>query len=172
MATVFDDDVVFNGSINAANATTMTHKAASVTNGDIQAAAGIDYDKLDHLVEIPVTFGFASGDTPTTKTVPVAVVGGTGTIRYVKAWLKDTGSSTNISFDLHKGAAGGASSTVLSAAIPLQNTDADATPKNGTLSSSSLADEDYLEAVMTVTSSTGATGPMMVIGYSYEGTPS
>lgn len=171
MSTRHTSPVIMEDEVNMANATTVTHKAGSVTNAAVQAGAGIDYDKVDHLVEVACNFGFQSTDTPTAKTFPIAVVGGTGTIRYVKAWLHDTGTTTDIDIDLHKGSAGGAGSTVLSAAINLTNADTDATPKDGTISSAALADNDYLEAVLTVTTSTGAQGPVLVVGYSYEGTP-
>ena len=169
MATTFGDDVSLNGGVNMANATTVTHKAASVTNGTIQASAGIDYDKLDHLVELHIDFGFDSTTTPpTTKTFQVAMPCAAGVIRYVKAWMIDTGSSSNITFDLHK-----AGSTCLSGTIAFTNTDANITPKTGTISSSALAkDTDYLEAIMTVGSGVDAHGAMMVVGYSYTATPS
>ena len=169
MATTFGDDVSMNGGVNMANATTVTHKAASVTNGTIQASAGIDYDKLDHLVELPINFGFDSTTTPpTSKTFPIAMPCAAGVIRYVKAWMIDTGSSTSITFNLFK-----AGISCLDATIDFTNTDADITPKTGTISSSALAkDTDYLEAIMTVSSGVDAHGAMMVVGYSYTATPS
>ena len=170
MATTFNDDASFNGSVNLANATTLTMKSGSVTNGAIQASAGIDYDKIDHLVEIPVNFGFTSDDTSlTTKSFPIGMPCAAGVIRYVKAWMIDTGTaSTSITFDLHK-----AGSSCLSSAIAITHSDTDITPKSGTISSSALAaDSDYLQAIMTVTSATNAHGPNMVIGYSYTATPS
>jgi len=169
MATTFNDDASFNGSVNLANASTVTHKSGSVTNAAIQASAAIDYDKLDHLVEIPVNFGFDTDTTPpTTKSFPIGMPSATGVIRYVKAWMIDTGSSTSITFDLHK-----AGSTCLSSTIAFTNSDANITPKSGTISSSALAkDTDYLQAIMTVSSGTDAHGPNMVIGYSYTATPS
>jgi hypothetical protein len=169
MATTFNDDASFNGSVNLANATTVTLKSGSVSNGTIQASAGIDYDKLDQLIEIHVDFGFDSSTTPpTTKTFPIAMPCAAGVIRYVKAWMIDTGSGTAIAFDLHK-----AGVSALAATIDFTNTDANITPKVGTISSSALAaGTDYLEAVMTVSSGTNAHGPQMVIGYSYTATPS
>ncbi len=169
MATTFNDDASFNGSVNLANATTLTMKSGSVTNGAIQASAGIDYDKIDHLVEIPVNFGFDDTTTPpTTKSFTIGMPCAAGVIRYVKAWMVDTGGSTSITFDLHK-----AGSSCLSSAIAFTNSDANITPKSGTISSSALAaDTDYLQAIMTVTSGTDAHGPNMVIGYSYTATPS
>ena len=169
MATTFNDDASFNGSVNLANATTVTLKSGSVSNGTIQASAGIDYDKLDQLIEIHVDFGFDSSTTPpTTKTFPIAMPCAAGVIRYVKAWMIDTGTGTAIAFDLHK-----AGSSALAATIDFTNTDADITPKSGTIDSSTLTkDTDYLQAIMTVGSATDAHGPTMVIGYRYTATPS
>ena len=167
MATTFNDDIVANANINMANATTVTHKAGSVTNADIQASAGIDYDKVDHVIQVDTNFGFGSAATPTTTTIPIAIPAAAGTIRWVKAWMLATGSSSSVAFMLHK-----AGVECLSSAITITNTDADATVKAGTISSSALAaDTDYLEAVMTVSSSTGTTGPMMTVGFSYDATP-
>lgn len=132
--------------------------AGTVVNADIAAGAGIEASKLIHQSSPWTTFGFSPTGTPTTTSRTLFVARSSCVIRDVIAMLVADGSSTSIAFDLQKNGV-----SVLSAAITITNTTGDNTPVAGTLITTALSSGDILTAVMTVTSSTGATGPFMQV---------
>ena len=145
------------------SAQTMSAAASSVTDASVASNAAIQVTKTQHLIIAGSDFGVAAGTAPGADVVKVIfVASGTATIRIVKAVLRDTGTSTDVKFDLLKCAAGSStSSSILNAVIAFTNADTDNTPKAGSLSSATLAAGDMLIASMDWTSATGATGPWM-----------
>ena len=163
MGTTFTDAVDFRGSVNMAGASSVLHKSGSVTNDDIAANAGVDYDKLDHIDLYTTHFDEPIGDTPTVREEVLAIARAAGTIQFCYAGLNDTGTNTDVDFDLEVNG-----SSVLSAVINVDHNDADRLNVAGTVSSGTVAAGDVISAlVATVTSSTGAQGPFMVVGVSY-----
>lgn len=137
------------GSVNAATVTPL-----SIVDGDIAVGAGISASKLTVQQVVRTNFNLSSAATPVTTTVVVYNARSACTLRDFTALLVDTGTSTNIDFDLKKNG-----SSVLSAAINFTHSDTDNTPKAGTISGTSLVAGDVVTMVCTVTSSTGALGP-------------
>lgn len=119
-----------------------------------QTADVIGTDKVQPIFTPSTDFGFAIGDTPTTKEKIIYTGKVGGTIRGISALLNDTGSSTGVTFDLKKNG-----TTVLSATASITHSDADRTVKTGTLSSTTFGVGDVFSILMTVTSNTGAQGP-------------
>lgn len=132
----------------------LTNDAGSITNEHVNSNAAIDSTKLKHAYVAKTNFGFVIGGTPTTREEIVHVANEAGTVRGFHAMLNDTGTSTSIAFDLKKNGV-----SILSSAVTIAHTDADKLVKDGTLSGTTLAADDVLSIVMTVTSSTGAQGP-------------
>lgn len=117
-------------------------------------------DQTRHLFCKTTSFGQLVGDTPTTKEILLHIAQSAGTVRQFQACLEETGSSTSITFDLKKYAAGASSgSTVLSAVVTVTNSDTDGTVESGTINAPTYSAGDRFYALMTVSSSTGAAGP-------------
>jgi len=167
MPTSTDSDYVFLGNVNMAGATSVQHKAASVTNADIAAGAGIDYSKVDSLAIAISNFALAIGATPVAREEIVHTCRAAGTMRFFYAGLNDTGTSTSVTYDLKKNG-----TTMLSAVVTVAHTDSDRQNKQGTLSVTTVAAGDVISMQLAVSSSTGAQGPFSVCGISYESTPS
>lgn len=154
MATsIVNSDLRVNGDLSAA---TMTVPASAVVDASVSSSASITASKLQLCHKPGTAFGFVIGGTPTTREeiVYVCTQPNGATVSAFHATLNDTGTSTNITFDLKKNG-----TTILSATVDFTHSDADKTIKDGTISSASLADGDILSIAMTVTSSTGAQGP-------------
>jgi hypothetical protein len=133
---------------------TFTLEAGVVTNESIASGAGIDADKMQHTYKPGTNFGLVIGGTPTTREEIVFVASQAGTIRGFNALLNDTGTSSNITFDLKKHG-----STVLSGVVTITNATADRSVQAGTLSATTFAADDVFSISMAVSSSTGAQGP-------------
>lgn len=157
--TVIDSDLRVNGDLSAE---TMVLAANSVTNSNVKSDAAVAVTKTQHLVAASTDFGIAADAAPsaTVKKV-IFTANGACTIRNFKATLRDTGTSSSLTFDLQKATAGSATlTTALSAVISFTHSDTDNTPKSGSLSTTTLAAGDMLVAVMNYTSATGVLGPL------------
>lgn len=128
--------------------------SGSVVNEDISDATDIDADKLEHVYKPHTDFNLDVGDTPVTTEKIVFTASTAGTIRAFHCLLNESGTSTDIDFDLEVNG-----SSVLSAAVNYVHGDGDGTVKDGTINSASLSVDDIVSIVMTVTSATGAQGP-------------
>lgn len=134
--------------------------SSCVGNEQVSSTSIIDADKIEQARKRETGFGLAKTGTPVTRTEVLSLVNTTGSIRRFRARLADTGTSTSLTFDLHKNGV-----SVLSAPISFTNADPDGTPKEGTISTPTLAADDELSVVLTVTSATGAQGPHAVLEY-------
>lgn len=94
---------------------------------------------------------------PVTKRVVLFVADKAGTLEEAGAGLFESGTNTDIDFDIQKGA----STSMLTAAINVVHGTGDRTEVSGTphSSDSAYAAGDVISAVMTVTSAVGASGP-------------
>jgi len=156
-------DVVLLGTVNMAGATTVHPEAGAVTNAAVVASAGIDYDKLDHYELILTNFDLPIGTTPAAREEIIFVARSVGVIQSFHAGLNENGSSTNIDFDLNVNG-----STVLSAVVNVDHSDADRTNVAGTISSAALAVGDVVSVSLEdLVATTGAQGPFAVVGISY-----
>lgn len=158
MATSFSERVDFTDVVNMQAASTVTHKAGSVTNSALAVTPIQDY---------VTDFGIDSDATPTAQTEGGILCRAAGTIKYVYASLVVTGSSTNIAFDCKKNG-----TTILSSAIAFTHSDGDRDHKAGTLTTTTVAADDTLDFDLAVTSSTGAQGPLMIVGIEWTATKS
>jgi hypothetical protein len=140
------------------NATTIT--SGTIVNTDIAAGAGLSASKLQHQHVLMADWGYADTDgTVATEDHTVFIASSAGEIREVKVWLVDSGTNTDIDFDLEVNG-----SSILTGDINVVNGTGDQVAVSGTISSGTLAAGDYVTAVIkTVTQNTGATGPRMQI---------
>ena len=153
-----DGDLYISGSVSAHS---ISPSDGTVKNASVVASASIDVTKLDHLHKVGTDFGIADNAAPGADVYKVLfVASGAATIRAFKASLRDTGSSSDVKFNLYKAAAGAASlSTVIAATIDFTHGSTDNTPAAATLSSPALVAGDRLVAFMDYTSATGVLGP-------------
>lgn len=128
--------------------------SGSVFNEDISETTLIDADKLEHVHKPASSFALPIGGTPATREEVVFVASTAGVIRGFHCLLNDSGTSTNINFDLKVNGV-----SVLSSAVNVVHGDGDRTVKDGTISSAALSPDDVVSIAMTVTSATGAQGP-------------
>jgi len=147
----FPTDVRVEGNLQSDS---MSLPTGSVSDTHVAAAAGIDADKIEHNRYAQSNFALAIGGTPVAREEIVFVAMNSGTLRGFHAGLNDTGSSTNVNFDLKKNG-----TTVLSSAINVTHSDADRLVKDATLSVTSFVADDVFSMSLAVTSSTGAQGP-------------
>lgn len=136
--------------------------SGSITNREVSNADGnqITQDKLYHLTKYTERFGLAIGATPTTQEVILFQADKPGQLGDdISAALNDSGTSTNVTFDVKKNG-----TTVLSAAISVVHGTGDRTPVAGTFASAAAqayAIGDVVSCAVTATSTTGAQGPML-----------
>lgn len=133
---------------------TFTLAAGEVTDAAIATTTTIDADKLQHAYKPFTNFDLAIGATPVAREEIVFVAQTAGTIRNFHCLLNDTGTSTDVDFDLKVNG-----SSVLSAAVNVTHSDSDRAVKDGTINSASLSADDVVSIELAVTSSTGAQGP-------------
>lgn len=133
---------------------TITLPSGTITDDAISTTAAIDVDKMQVLMKPFTNFGFAFDATPTTRTEVVFIASSAGVIRGFHAGLYDTGTSTSVAFDMKKNG-----TTVLSSAVTVTHSQSDRSINDGTISVTSVAADDVITFVMTVSSSTGAQGP-------------
>lgn len=128
--------------------------AGSVRDQHLATDAAVGAEKMEHVFSAGTGFGLAIGGTPATREEIVHVCGSAGEILGFHAILNDSGTGTNIDFDLKKNGV-----SILSSALNYVHGDGDRTVKDGTISNIVLAADDVLSVAMTVTSATGAQGP-------------
>jgi len=147
------------------NATTIT--SGSIVNTDISSGAGITASKMTHQHVMVADWGYDDADgTVATEEQTIFVASNTCTLREVKVWLVDSGTNTDIDFDLQVGSAGGASSTVLTGDINVVHGTGDQTTVSGTIASAAMTAGQHLVCVIkTVTQNTGALAPRMQVTF-------
>lgn len=128
--------------------------AESVVNETVAAATKIDADKLQHLYKPGTSFGLAIGATPVAAERVVFTASGAAKIRAFHALLCETGTDTDVDFDLLVNGV-----QVLSSVVTLTDADGDRAVSDGSLSSADLVAGDVVSIELAVTSTTGAQGP-------------
>lgn len=143
-----EGDFHFAGTLSA---TTVRLPDGTVDNAKVAASADIDHTKLEHQHRASLS----QNGTAASVTVPLAAIrGAAGTILSVRAGTITacTGNAT-ITVDVKKNGV-----TVLTAVITLDNANTARVVEAGTLSVTSLAAGDFLEAVVVATVGTGVLG--------------
>lgn len=150
--TVIEGNVKVKGNLSP---TSITMPANSVPNAAIPLGDPIDSEKLEHRYKPGTDFGLAIGATPAAAHRIVFVADRSGTVRSVSALLNDTGTSTDVEFDLLKNGV-----SMLSAPITITHSEDDREVLEGTLSGAgTFVAGDVLSLQLAVTSTTGAQGP-------------
>lgn len=154
-------DVVIDGALVLTGA--LTAPAGSLTNAMIAAAAGIDASKLDSHRNVPA---YVAG-TPTSSVILAYRVPSTGTITsfWAGCITVPTGSAT-CAVNLKKNG-----TTCLSATVDLDSSSVAYTSEEGTLTVTSVVEDDILTVELTVTtpgSDTQSTGVYAAIGIDEE----
>lgn len=148
--TVIDQDLHVRGKLSS---TQFTSPNGSITNDSIKAAAGVEASKLQH--QFQKNLAQVHGTAATTERRVIHTVRGvSGTVVEFRAGVvvAITGDST-IDVDLIKNG-----TTILSAAIQLDNANTAYAFEDATISSATLAADDVLEVVVTATVNTGTLG--------------
>ena len=148
-----DGDLHVNGALSSRE---LTIPDASIQNADIEASAGIDATKLKHQ--------YALSYQQTTGADVAAAQEFLHTFRSAASILAmdvvpitaPTTGDRQFTVDLHKGSAGSAYASVLSAVVTISQTDVDRTPHAGTITTTTAIDGDSLKLVIALT--TGSTG--------------
>jgi len=125
-----------------------------VGDQEIKSDANIDADKMQHLYKPGTIFDLAIGATPVAREEVVFVASTAGTIRGFHAMLNDTGTSTDVDFDLKVNG-----SSVLSSVVNITNADSDRAVADGSINTPAVSVGDVVSISLAVTSSTGAQGP-------------
>jgi hypothetical protein len=156
-------NVNLNGNVNMSGADTVTYKPASIANADVDTTTEIDADKLEHLHKVSTDLGVDADSAPSTDAEKIIfVTSGSATLRACKAVFIETGTTTDVKFDLLRASSASTTfATLLSSSIAFTHSDADNTVKSGTISTSSLASGDMLKVKMAHSSASGAKGPFV-----------
>lgn len=133
---------------------TFTPDKGSIRSEHLDMNNPIDADYLQHIYKPGTNFDLAIGGTPVAREEIVFVASTAGVIRAFHCLLNDTGTSTDVDFDLKVNG-----TTALSGVVNITNADSDGLVKDGTISSAVLAADDIVSIELAVTSSTGAQGP-------------
>ncbi len=144
------------------NSGAVTDQLFSSASGDVLTAA-----KMQHVYKALTAMGFAIAGTPTTREEVVFVASGSGTILFFKAGLVATGSVTSITFDLKKNG-----SSILTSVITVTNANSNRQIQDAAISNNAFVDEDVFSIAMTVSTSTGAQGPICFAEFRESGAPS
>lgn len=144
----------------------LTLDAGSVTDQHISSGAALDADKMQHVHKVCCNFGLEYDDTPAAAVFVVYVASSAGTVRDVGAGLYDTGTSTDITFDLKKNG-----TSILSSTIQVTHGDADRAVVGGTINTPTFADGDVFTAHLATSSTTGAQGPFLTVAFEENSAP-
>ncbi len=128
--------------------------AGSVVDSDIAEGANIANTKVRHQEIVHSDFIRKSSEAPVATRVPVFVARGLATLRDFAVLLIDTGTATNVNFDLLVNGA-----SVLTGLVNVVHGTGDRVPVTGTIATATLSVGDVVELDLAVTSATGATGP-------------
>ncbi len=128
--------------------------SGSVVNEDISELTLLDADKLQHLYKPGTNFSLAIASTPVAREEILFVAATAGVIRAFHCLLNDSGTATNVDFDLKINGV-----SALSAAVNYVHGDGDGTVKDGTLSTTAFVANDIISISLAVTTTTGAQGP-------------
>lgn len=147
-------DQNFQGAVVMSNATSVTYKPNTIADAAVSSSAAIAATKLQHRHKIGTNFDLAIGATPVAREEVVFVASAACTINGFHALLNDTGTTTDVDFDLKING-----TTALSSVVTIVHGDADRLVKDGTLSTTTLAADDVVSIQLLTTSTTGAQGP-------------
>ena len=127
---------------------------------DFALGAGLQASKMKHQDQKTIDFHLASNGTPVTRTVTAFRAQGPGSLRAFAAFLTVTGTSTSVVFDVKVNG-----SSVLTSTITIVDTDANEQLFTTTFNAATLNSGDIVTVIMTVSSASGAQGPVALLYY-------
>ena len=147
---------------------TITLPPGGVKNSHISNQSGdrIDPEKMGHIHNVPTNFFLESDATPAAKDAFVYQALAAGTLRSFVGGLVESGSNTDITFDLKKNGV-----SVLSAPVQVVHGDGDFSQVAGTIATPSFAAGDVFTAHLATTNTTGAQGPFVMACFEENGAP-
>lgn len=150
---------------------TLKAPAASITNANIESAAGIAASKVIH--RFPLTYSQADGSAVADATVTLYVAAAAGTIKSVEVGLGGAAAAgdSTVNVDILKSTGGGAFASVLDSAITVDVNTTIRTSEVGTVSSGSYADGDILQVDVDATVGTGTLPQGIVVTVICEEAP-
>lgn len=134
---------------------TLTLPNNSITSDMIDGLTPVDTDKLEHIHYPMTNFDLPIGSVPVAREEIVWVQSVAGTLRGFHCLLDDTGTSTNVDFDIKINGV----TAMSGGAVNVTHADSDRQVKDGALTTPALAVDDVVSISIAVTSSTGAKGP-------------
>lgn len=144
----------------------LTLGAGVIRDEHIAADAAVGVAKQKHAYIKGTNFDLAIGATPVAREEVVYVANGAGTIRGFHAMLNDSGTNTDVDFDLKVNGV-----SVLSGVVTIVHGDGDRTVLDGTIATPALTDGDVVSIQLIVTSSTGAQGPFAWVNIAEDSAP-
>ena len=164
MTTSIQENVNFYGITTFANS--MVLSAGCVSDANVNVAAAIDADKLQHRHPLDAELiASASAVTAITKLLHISAV--TGTVMGLKAAVMTaaTGADRTVTVDLQKSTGGAAFATVLTTAVILNNASVARVAQNAVVNATliSLVAGDILQVVVTVAGSANDQAKGLVI---------
>ena len=165
-----DTALICAGEVNFGNASSMVYKAASIGSAEWKSSGSdnLVWNKYYHAFSKTAAFDLAVGGTPVVYEMIVFEARAAGVIDFAYAGLNESGSSTNIDFDAQLDG-----TTILTGDINVVHGTGDHTAVAGTLATTTfVAGALFTALVKTVTSSTGAQGPYLTLGFHYTAVPS
>lgn len=151
--TIVDSDLHVRGALSAQsiNIPTGTIEDADVNgSADISASKLIRHQSIDEQIVAPAT-----AITAATRLLHICRAAGTLVSFEAIVTKVATGADRTVTVDLQKSSGGGAFATVLSATIGFTNASTVRVPVAATINTTTLADGDILQAVVTVAGSAG-----------------
>lgn len=166
MATTFSDAVTFRDSVNMAGAGTVQHKAGSVESDHIATGANIAASKLTTRLHQTLNQDDGSAATAQTRAVYQARASATLQEVYATVLTAATGDST-VTIDVQKNG-----TSVLDSTFQVDSADAAYAKVSGTLTTTTVSDDEVIEVVVTVSAGTGTLpqGLMVTVVVDEEGT--
>jgi len=157
--TVFNQDLHVNGNLSAS---TMSFPSGSVDDTAVQAAANISYLKVQTLV--PIMYYQKDGSVIASETQTVHLAKAAGTIVAVELRPGTVPSSGSYDVDVLRAVdTSGTYTTILSAAVTIDNGDTDDTLQTATLASTTFVDGDAFQIKITASTPTSSDGLCVVL---------
>ena len=132
----------------------LTLPSGILRDEDVASNAAIGVEKLQHEYKPGTNFDLPIASTPVAREEIVFVADNDGTIRGFHAILNDTGTTTDVDFDLKVNG-----SSVLTGVINITDVNSDRQVVDGVLSTTTFSADDVISISLAVTTSTGAQGP-------------
>lgn len=132
----------------------LTLPSGIILNADVASNAAIAVEKIRHEYKPGTNFAKSFDSTPVDREEIIFVADNAGIIRGFHAILYDTGTTTDVDFDLKVNGV-----SALTGTINITDANSDRQVVDGTLSTTALAADDVVTIELLVTTSTGALGP-------------